>query len=165
MTPRNRDRDPQPWPIDPNATRAEGERRKDAALVLLESRRECYIRQGRRALLVKLLRDGVATADDVRAAVELPPGLDPKAFGAVPKMLASAGIIRADGFVRTARAEGHARPVTRWRLVDARAAEAWLKTHPPLAELKTAADLAADQQSETPPAATDGASITPTTEG
>ncbi|MCQ8205440.1 hypothetical protein NP569_24435, partial [Vibrio parahaemolyticus] len=57
-----------------------------------------------------LLAAGTATADDVRDAVELPPGVDPRCLGAVPGELADAGIIRATGYVRTTRPAAHARP-------------------------------------------------------
>lgn len=116
---------------------SEGERLKDVALSLLSARREALIRLGRRALLNTLLERGTATADDVRAAVEVPEGVDPKALGAVPGELATAGIIRRDGYVRTCRPEAHARPVSIWRMADASKAERWLATHPPLTEQET----------------------------
>src|SRR5262249_45353410 len=97
-----------------------------------EARRRVYVRRGRRALLARLLAAGTATADDVRAAVELPPGLNPTLFGTVPGQLAEAGIIRAAGFVPTARPQGHARPVQLWQLTDRTAAVAWLAAHPHL---------------------------------
>lgn len=109
---------------------AEGARRKAEALATLQARRELYVLRGRRALLNALLRDGIATADAVRAEVELPSGLDPKLFGAVPGELARAGIIARDGFALTERPEGHARPLTRWRLISRAAAVQWLADHP-----------------------------------
>src|SRR5262249_44911802 len=124
----------------PAAGRLEGERLKLAAHTLLEARREVYVRRGRRALLLQLLDAGTATADDVRAVVELPPGLNPKLFGAVPRPLAKAGMIRAVGHVPTSRKEGHGRPVMRWQLADRDAALAWLGVNPDLR------DQAADQQ-------------------
>src|SRR5262245_9514763 len=116
----------------PEAGRLEGEQRKLAAHRLLEARREVFVRRGRRALLLQLLDTGSATADAVRAAVQLPPGLNPKLFGAVPGPLAVAGLIRATGFSRTARPEGHARPVTIWVLTDRLAALDWLAANPDL---------------------------------
>lgn len=110
----------------------DGEARKWAAHHLLACTRERVVRRARRALLMHLLAHGTATADDVRAVVELPPGLNPKAFGAVPGPLAEAGIIRAAGFAKTARATGRARPVTVWRLADAAAATVWLLANPEL---------------------------------
>jgi len=109
---------------------AEGDRRKFDALATLAERREIYVLRGRRALLHALLGLGNATADDVRAMVELPGDVDPKCLGAVPGALARKGIIRAVGYRRSARPEGHARPVTVWRLADRAAAERWLREHP-----------------------------------
>jgi hypothetical protein len=72
------------------------------------------VNRGRRALLQRLLDCGTATVDDVRAVVELPVAIDPKCFGAVPRSLARAKIIRAVGFAPTTRPAGHARPITLW---------------------------------------------------
>lgn len=117
-------------PIDRKAGRDDGERRKDAAHGLLEARRELYVRRGRRALLDAVLNNGSATMDDVRDVVSLPGSLDPKLFGAVPGPLARDRIIRAAGFERTCRPTAHARPLTRWELLDRHRAERWLLDHP-----------------------------------
>ena len=114
----------------------EGERRKLAAFSILAARREVLIRRGRRALLSVLIESTETTADDVRAAVELPDGIDPKAFGAVPGELATAGIIVAAGFTRSTRTEAHARPLQIWRLVDHAAAVHWLAYHPDLPDVE-----------------------------
>jgi hypothetical protein len=106
------------------------EDRRDDAIQLLRDRRAALVRRGQRALLRQLLSAGTATADDVRAAVALPPDIDPRCMGAVPGELADPGIIRADGYVRTARPVGHARPVVRWALADPTGALAWLIMHP-----------------------------------
>lgn len=111
---------------------AEGERQKDKALDLLSCRREAYVQLGRRALLERLLESEAATADDVRQSVKFPEGISPKCFGAVPGPLEKMGIIVPDGFQKTARPAGHARPVTVWRLRDRAAAVEWLKNHPDL---------------------------------
>lgn len=121
-----------------------GERAKAEALALLEARRDLYVLRGRRALLKALLLTGRATADDVRAAVELPDGLDPKLFGAVPGALARAGIIEADGCVITGRPEAHARPVKVWRLADYPAAHRWLAEHPDRPDPATPIDYPED---------------------
>jgi hypothetical protein len=111
-----------------------GEQLKSEAHALLEARRAAWVRRGRRALLVRMLNgDGTATADDVRAAVELPPDINPVCLGPVPQALARVGIIERSGFALTTRAAGHARPVTVWRLVDQDAARQWLADHPELA--------------------------------
>lgn len=117
---------------------AAGEFRKVAALTQLESRREIYVLRGRRALLTRLLMEGTATADDVRAGVELPPDLDPRCLGAVPGLLAKAGIIALDGYAKTSRPERHASIITVWRLAGQpphyfsgrTAAIRWLAAHP-----------------------------------
>jgi hypothetical protein len=111
---------------------AEGERRKDEALDLLAHCREAVVRRAQHALLAVLLETGSATADDVRERVELPPGVGPKCFGAVPLPLVRAGIIRADGYAKTCRPTAHARPLTVWLLADRVAAVQWLSDHPDL---------------------------------
>lgn len=95
-------------------------------------RKERLVEAGRRALLRAAIdrKDGTATADDVRAAVELPPGINAKTFGGVPGPLAKAEIIRRVGYVQTARDAAHARAVSIWQLTDRRAARAWLRAHP-----------------------------------
>jgi hypothetical protein len=119
------DRSPQ------EAGRHEGERRKDAAHALLAAHRGLIVRRAQRHICQTLL-DGAptVTADDVRAAVELPPGIGPKLFGAAPAPLAKAGIIEPLGFTRTARPEAHARPLTVWGLRDRGKALDWLRDHP-----------------------------------
>jgi hypothetical protein len=112
--------------IDPT----EGERRQRAALDLLAVRREALVRRGRRALLLRLLAAGAATADDVRVAVELPPGVGPRLFGAVPGKLAGDGIIQPAGYAATGRPQAHARPISVWALADRAAALDWLHDHP-----------------------------------
>lgn len=136
-----------------------GERRKSAAMTLLEGRRELYVLRGRRALLCRLLDTGEATADDVRNAVELSAGIAPVCLGAVPRTLARAGIIERVGFVSSARPDAHARPVSIWALADRAAALAWLAAHPdrlgPLKELEGgAAQMLFDLENATPGAGT-----------
>jgi len=114
----------------------EGERLKSEKLTLLEGRRQCYVRRGRRALLrVMLDGDGTATADDVYGAVEMPPGVDPRCLGSVPGRLAYDRIIRAVGFVRSTRPERHGSWLQLWELVDRAAALGWLTDHPDLPDL------------------------------
>jgi hypothetical protein len=109
---------------------ADGEARKRAAHRLLEAHRERLILRARRALLIHLLAHDTGSIDDVRGAVPVPAGLNPKLFGTVPGPLALAGIIRAAGSRKTGRAVGHARPVTVWQIADRAAALAWLREHP-----------------------------------
>jgi hypothetical protein len=112
--------------------RAEGERRRDAALALLAERRAAVVRRGQRALLTRLLDTGTATADDVRAAVELPPGVDPRLVGAAVRSLVVEGIIRSTGRTRSARPAAHARWVDLWAASDRDTALDWLAAHPPI---------------------------------
>jgi hypothetical protein len=121
------------------AGRVEGERRRDAALKLHAERCAALVRRGQRALLLRLLDAGTATADDVRDAVELPAGVGPRCFGAVPLPLAELGIISAAGYTPTRRPEGHARPITVWELADRAAALAWIDTHPEKTDREPAA--------------------------
>lgn len=110
----------------------EGERRKAKSLALLADHREAVLRRAQRALLTVLLETGSATIDDVRELVELPPGVNPKVFGAAPGVLARAGIIEAAGFTKTCRPTAHARPVSVWTLADRAKALRWLNVHPDL---------------------------------
>ena len=111
-----------------------GECRKQAALDHLEVCRKKIVVRGRRVILERLLAGHPATADDVQAAVKLPPGISPRCFGPVGRGLAQAGIIWADGTCKTSRPKAHARPVTVWRLADRSKAEQWLADHPDSAD-------------------------------
>jgi hypothetical protein len=73
--------------------------------------------------------------------VLLPPGIDPRCYGAVPTPLVESGIIRAAGYRATERPEANARPVTLWALTDRTAALSWLDAHPPLPDFETAAPI------------------------
>ena len=105
--------------------KTEGERRKLGAHALLGVKRALYVLRGRRALLSVLLRDGTATADNVRDAVELPPQINPVCLGVVPGALARVGIIESDGFKKSRRREAYAHPLQVWRLVDRAAPRRW----------------------------------------
>lgn len=112
------------------ATDRDGAARRDDALAMLAELRELHVLRGRRALLAALLTHGTATADDVRAAVDLPARIDPVCLGAVPLPLVRAGIVARDGYRPTCRPTAHARPVAVWRLVDRAGAVRWLAEHP-----------------------------------
>ncbi len=121
----------------PSQGLAGGVAARDAAHAVLSARRGDIIRLGQRALLRTLLLCDVATADDVRDAVDVPAAVNPVCLGAVPAPLARAGIIVRDGFEATTRRAGHARPVSRWRLLDRSAAVRWLDAHPAPPETPT----------------------------
>lgn len=129
-------------PNDRDAGRREGERRKDAAHGLFEAVRPKLIGRGRRALIGLLLTQDEATADDVRALIEVPAGIDPKCLGSVPGSLAKAGIIRRTGYRPSTRPEAHARTLTVWALADTRKAIQWLRDHPEPADAKHGGEAA-----------------------
>ncbi|HEX4149857.1 MAG TPA: hypothetical protein VHY20_12750 [Pirellulales bacterium] len=114
----------------PDVGRLAGEQRKNAALDLLAACRELFMLRGRRALLLRLLDASIATADDVRDSIELPPDLAPVCLGAVPLALVRAGLIERAGFASTRRPAAHARPISVWRLVDRGKAVRWLAQNP-----------------------------------
>ncbi|MCB9852654.1 MAG: hypothetical protein H6819_06135 [Phycisphaerales bacterium] len=116
--------------IPPSNGREAGERRKRDALELHEVNRDDVLSRGRRALLEILLRSDVATADDVRDAITLPPGIDARCLGSIPGPLAKAGIIECSGYVKSSRPARHASILTVWRLVDGSAARRWLAMNP-----------------------------------
>jgi hypothetical protein len=110
----------------------EGDHRKQEQLARLADRRAVYVRRGRRALLLQLLAGATATADDVRAAVQLPSDIDPRCLGAVPIALAEAGIIVRVDYTPSMRPERHASIIAVWCLADRAAAMAWLADNPDL---------------------------------
>jgi hypothetical protein len=116
---------------DGKAGQREGERRRDSAFSLLEVRREVYIRRARRALILRVLEAGTATADDVaESSGPAPEGIDPRFLGTVPGPLARARLIRRAGFVSSARPSRHASILSVWELADRAGALAWLARNP-----------------------------------
>jgi|GEM_PF-5184481 len=126
-----------------------GQSLRAAAFVLLEAKRECYIRESRRALLSALLANNVATDDDVREQVELLNRVDPKVVDIATSALVHAGIIRHVRHTTSKEPEAHKCQASVWELANATAAEQWLVDHPPIPPLKTGIDLL---KSETPTA-------------
>ncbi|MCA9109372.1 MAG: hypothetical protein KDA52_05465 [Planctomycetaceae bacterium] len=108
----------------------DGEQRKRDAHKTLEKYRALIIEQFRRRFLCILLEHGTATIDDVRELMELPTGMDATCLGAVPGPLARAGIIRRVGYVKSERADAHARPISVWELLDSHAVVEWIRSHP-----------------------------------
>ena len=103
-----------------------GEALRDCALNQLRDYRPELIRQFSVAAIRIALDTGEVCADDVRALVSIPDGINPKFVGCVFRDLADAGILRRDGYQLTKRAIAHARPISRWRLADALKATARL---------------------------------------
>lgn len=121
-------------------TRLDGVQEKEQQLDRLRKRRAVFVRRGQRALLQRLLDRGTATADDIRESVQLPVGIDPVCFGAVPTPLARAGIIQRSGYAQSTRPNAHARPVSVWRLLDRAKALQWLSKSPDLASQPSSSD-------------------------
>ena len=111
-----------------NHTEAIG--RKRDVLKRHERHGESHVRRGRRAMISHVLRHGTVSADDVRAAVELPDDVDPRCLGSVPRALANAGIIRRCGFVVSQRPERNGSYIASWMLADKPKAVRWLADHP-----------------------------------
>lgn len=112
--------------------RCEGERRKAEAFGKIEANREAILRKARRAFATLGLANGCVTIDDVRAAVELPPGTNPTCFGPVATPFARMKFVERVGFVESARPEAHCRPVGVWEVTSRDGLRLWLATHPEL---------------------------------
>jgi hypothetical protein len=110
---------------------AANELAKSQALDHLRARRGIFVR-GQRALLNLLLDQDSDTIDDARDLVEVPDGINPKLFDAVPGPVVEAVRIAAAVHVRSRRRKARARPALRWLLVDVGAALDWLTDHPKL---------------------------------
>ena len=106
----------------------EGVALRDDTLNQLRERRPELIRACTAAALRVALDSGAVCADDVRAVVPIPDGINPKFVGCVFRDLADAGILRRDGYQPSKRPKAHARPITLWRLADAHKAIARLAT-------------------------------------
>ena len=112
---------------------AEGERRRDEALAILRAHRAALIRELQAAALRVALERGEVCADDVRALVTIPAGINPKVNGAALRELADAGILSNTGtYRRSCRPQAHARVNPVWALADAAGASAWFAAHSPL---------------------------------
>lgn len=147
-----------------DAGRREGERRRDCVLAVIGNQRAIFVRRARRAFVARLLAAGKATADDVREVVELPPGVNPNLFGAVPSLFRKLGIARLVGFVTSTRPARHAGVNRLWELTGAGAATDWLAKNPDLPD--PPADLwDADGQRLLFPLSTNDATPTASTAG
>lgn len=109
---------------------AAGLARRDATHRRQEEEHARIIHDARRMMAIWLEQFDSITADDVQDLCILPPDADPRVMGAVPKLFAARGWIRADGYERSKRPQAHARPVTRWVLVDRPAVVAWRENNP-----------------------------------
>lgn len=97
-----------------------------------EANHPAFLNAACRVFLKLALNGQDVTADAIRDNVALPTEVHPATFGAVPRILARARLIHRIGFAPSTRPESHARPLSVWRLVDGKAADAelWLSNHP-----------------------------------
>lgn len=162
MTPHNHDHDrrldPPSWPIDRDALQREGSRRRDAGMTAAADFKAVRVRAGQVALLDALLTsgDGTATIDDATPRSDLRQafGDGGQWRGSVTRGLAEKGLIEKVAAGPSLRPSRHAGTRYVWRLVsrpNAIIARCRLAAAVELS-LTTAAELAADQQKETPPA-------------
>jgi len=109
-----------------------GQQRKAQALQWFAANRAKHVLLGQRALVLAMFSNPhrTATADQVRAAVVLPPGMNPVLFGRVPGPLATLGLIANVGSVKSQRPERHGAPTILWLLIDEVAAMNWLIANP-----------------------------------
>lgn len=107
----------------------EGKRRRDEALARLREHRATIIRKLQIAAIHVSLETGTVCADDVRALVDIPPGMSPKVVGSAFRELADDGLLSHIGSRPSKRPLAHARPIKVWRLADAAAASAFLTAH------------------------------------
>jgi hypothetical protein len=120
--------------LRPAAGLTAGERRRDEALALLRDHRASLVRRVQRAYVLHLLSSGPSTIDAARAAVPIPPGLDPRLVGAAVRGLAELRLIRRAGLSRSTRPQAHGRDLPLWQIADPAAAAGWLADHPELPE-------------------------------
>ena len=110
-------------------THLDGAAQRNHVLDVLAVARRRYVLAMQRALLHLLLEHGQCSIDDVRDAVPLPSGIDPRCAGAVHLPLVRAGIIGESAYRPSARPVAHARRVITWILLDPAGARRWLADH------------------------------------
>ena len=71
------------------------------------------------ALLSAVIDTGEASTDDAHARYELPPSVEPRAWGAVTTRLLADGVLRRVGDSHTRRSVAHGRRIGRYRTPDA----------------------------------------------
>ena len=110
---------------------AAGEQLRDQGIARVASKHPVAARRIARAWVRLALDKLTVNADDVRAAVELPAGADPRLCGAAPLRLARLGILQhTQDFTRSMRPESHRRPIPWWSLGNRAAAVAFLRDNP-----------------------------------
>lgn len=96
-------------------------------MAIPRSNKETYRRRAQAIILRKALRGEEVTADDVHARLPCPRTIDPKNLGLAFSALADAGLIIPVRFATSTRPCRHNGLYRSWRVVDAKAARAYLK--------------------------------------
>jgi len=107
-----------------------GEQRRDEGVARIAAARKAHVIRLCRTMLLILLRQQEATADDLRAEYVLPAGVHPNIVGAAFQKLKRAGLIRMTGMEISQRAARHAGINRVWTLTDRIGAEHWLAQNP-----------------------------------
>lgn len=120
----------------PSTLRSEGERRRDAALSILQTRKDWLVRHAQCRMMQAALGRDDATFTSDNAADDLAAKYDHggKWIGAAVRALAEARLTVETGrWVKTCRPFAHGRKIPVWCLVDRAAAAKWLAFHPEIA--------------------------------
>lgn len=115
-----------PGSPSPNA----GEQLRDQQIARVDAARKTCVLKVCRTMLLILLRQDQATADDLRAEFVIPVGVNPNIVGAAFQKLKRAGLIQAVGIGTSRRAARHAGINRIWSLTDHVGAEHWLANNP-----------------------------------
>jgi len=132
---------------------ANAKRQRQESVKVLADLRAVFILRARRMLLLDLLANGTATADDVWAVMTpFPAGIAPRCLIAVPGALARQGIIRSVDRVQSVRPERRGARVALWVLVDREKALRWLRDNRDLPDPGDNGGTAAFKRRSTRPA-------------
>ncbi len=96
----------------------------------LQMLRAGIIRAAQRALIDAILVNGEASADDIRAVVVIPDGVNPSIVGTAIRLLAQDGIIVPVSTKTAQRPIAHAHLFRVWRLADRDQGNVWLASNP-----------------------------------
>lgn len=116
----------------PSTLQHEGERRRDAALCLLQNRKDWLVRHAQRRMLQAAVgrEDATFTSDDAADDLAIKYDHGGKWIGAAVRALAETGLTEETGrWVKTCRPFAHGRRIPVWRLPSKPAAQGWLAGH------------------------------------
>lgn len=120
-----------PQIVSPSAaTPPSGQQLRDQGTAQIEAARKAHVLRACRTLLLIMLRQDQATADDLRAEFSIPDGVSPNIVGAAFQKLKKTGLIQVVGIQTSQRAARHAGLNRVWTLTDRIGAEHWLSQNP-----------------------------------